>query len=187
MEDKSLVVGGYRFSCAEDARLAKSEWNKVRFFDSRMKGTSSENMLNLYKMVLEDNTFRTPVGMDYLRRLRRELLENGIEEERIPEIPVTAVYQPKLRQTQIAPTKKRVEMQQMSNERKVLRASVMLNIILVVMVIAMFVITLKSDNPNIINYEKALLNKYAAWEQELTEREEKVREAMLEYHINDGK
>lgn len=40
----------------------------------------------------------------------------------------------------------------------------------------MFVITLQSDNPNILNYRQAITNEYASWEQELTERENKVRE-----------
>ena len=45
-----------------------------------------------------------------------------------------------------------------------------------VLVFAMFVITLQSDNPNILNYRQAITNEYASWEQELTERENKVRE-----------
>ena len=36
-------------------------------------------------------------------------------------------------------------------------------IVLVAAVIAMFVITLKADQPNIINYETNLLNKYSYW------------------------
>lgn len=58
--------------------------------------------------------------------------------------------------------------------------SVILNILLGIAVIAMFMITLNSDNPNVLNYEKALTNRYAAWEQELTEREAKIREKEME-------
>ena len=54
---------------------------------------------------------------------------------------------------------------------------------MVILVILLFAITLKSDNPNILNYEKALVNKYASWEQDLSERENKVREAERQYHI----
>ena len=58
----------------------------------------------------------------------------------------------------------------------ILRGGNNINILLVVLVLAMFVITLKSDNPNILNYRQAITNEYASWEQELTERENKVRE-----------
>ena len=40
----------------------------------------------------------------------------------------------------------------------------------------MFLITLKSDNPNILNYKQVLTNQYASWEQNLTERENRIRE-----------
>ena len=34
----------------------------------------------------------------------------------------------------------------------------------------------KSDNPNILNYKQVLTNQYASWEQNLTERENRIRE-----------
>lgn len=54
--------------------------------------------------------------------------------------------------------------------------SLILNFILAIVVGAMFAIALTSAQPNILNYERALINKYAAWEQELTERENRLRE-----------
>lgn len=60
------------------------------------------------------------------------------------------------------------------------RVSVILNVLLVLAVIAMFVIALYADQPNILNYERAITDKYAAWEQELTEREQAVKEKELQ-------
>ena len=34
-----------------------------------------------------------------------------------------------------------------------------------------------SDTPNIVNYRQAVVNEYSEWEQELTKREQAVREA----------
>ena len=39
----------------------------------------------------------------------------------------------------------------------------------------MFWIATHTDNPNILNYETVLTNRYASWDQELTERERQVR------------
>ena len=61
-----------------------------------------------------------------------------------------------------------------------------LNILLILLVIAMFVITLTGNNPTILNYEQKLQNKYAGWEQELTERENAVREKERELSLNAG-
>ena len=54
--------------------------------------------------------------------------------------------------------------------------SLVLNILLVIAVVVMFIIATTSDNPNIINYENSLVNKYASWEQDLREREDRIRE-----------
>ena len=43
-------------------------------------------------------------------------------------------------------------------------------------IIAMFIITLNSKNPNILNYEQTIQNKYATWEQELQAWESELRE-----------
>ena len=59
--------------------------------------------------------------------------------------------------------------------------------LLVIAIIAMLVITLSSDQPNILNYETALQNRYSTWEQELTERERAVREKEDSLGIEGGK
>ena len=51
-------------------------------------------------------------------------------------------------------------------------------------IIAMFYISYVSEQPNVINYERALTSKYASWEQELTEREQVIRETERELKIN---
>ena len=51
------------------------------------------------------------------------------------------------------------------------------------MVIGMFFIAKTGDNPNVINYEVAIQDKYAAWEQDLTERESVIREKELELGV----
>ena len=44
------------------------------------------------------------------------------------------------------------------------------------MIITLFIITINGKNPNIINYENALIDKYASWEQELSDRETVIRQ-----------
>ena len=58
------------------------------------------------------------------------------------------------------------------------------NAVLILLIAAMFYITINGSNPNIINYERVLQNKYSQWDQELTQREavirEKERELLME-------
>ena len=67
--------------------------------------------------------------------------------------------------------------------RKEYRNSLLLNLVMALMIVVMYIIVIKSDTPNMINYENAITNKYASWEQELTERESKVRQRENEMGI----
>ncbi len=82
----------------------------------------------------------------------------------------------------VTPSKKEKE-----KEKNRFTLSVILNVLLVMAICAMFYISFVSEQPNIVNYERALTSKYASWEQELTQREELIREKERELKINaDG-
>ena len=68
--------------------------------------------------------------------------------------------------------------------KKRLRISLIVNLFLAVLVVGMVIITLTSDQPNIVNYENKIVDKYAQWQQELEEREQAVREKEQELQIN---
>jgi hypothetical protein len=43
-----------------------------------------------------------------------------------------------------------------------------------------------SDVPTIIDYENKLIDRYEMWENQLTDREQKIQEYEEKYHINNG-
>ena len=49
-----------------------------------------------------------------------------------------------------------------------------INVILVIIIVAMFIILNTSSNPNIINYEVNLQNKYAQWQEQLQSQEQSL-------------
>ncbi len=169
-------VAGYRFGTLEDAKQAQLEEKQAAYFESRLSGRSEQNMLAVYDKILDERIFVTPVGWDYLKKMQEELRLLGVEEERIRPIPMYVTFfrgeedeAKTSARDRIKPAKKR------NAGKDKLRLSVMINGLLLVLVLAMFYITLNGSNPNILNYKKAILNEYASWEQELTERENAVR------------
>lgn len=187
MADKDIFfVNGYRFSSLQDAQLAEEEIKKADYFKSRTNGKSPRKLLAVYDKILDEKVFKTPVGWEYLRQVQSDLKQAGIGEEEIRPIPMYSSFAYKtgeemdhsfVRQ-RIKPVRKK--------EGKInkFQVSLIINILLAVLVLTMFVITLKSDNPNILNYKQNLINQYASWEQELTERENAVREKERELQIN---
>jgi len=101
----------------------------------------------------------------------------NLDKGRIPYIPVDTPCDRTI-------PEKRTELNSIRNatqkRKEILKSnhkiSILLNVILVIALIIMFWVTLQSETPNMINYRISIENKYAAWEQELTERENQVRE-----------
>lgn len=176
------LVEGFSFFTEKDAALAVQEQKKIEYLETRVNYNNPAGILNIYQKAIKEHIFKTPVGLQYLRHLQEFLQEcPQIDKDSIPPIPLYKNYDGEFREktsparNRIIPAKKKKSI--------ALPMSIMLNVVLIVAVIAMFVITLTSDQPNILNYERALTNRYASWEQELTEREQAVREKERELKL----
>lgn len=178
MADKdNLLVNGYRFGSVKDAKSAEEELKKAMYFKDKMVGKTARSRLAVYDKILDQKMFQTPLGWEYLRHMQMELLKSGIPESEIRPIPmyVTFVHDAEDGAGSM-PARQYIRPSRKKSGVNKFRISLGLNVILVILVVAMFVIALDSDNPNILNYKQVLVNEYATWEQELTEREKAIRE-----------
>lgn len=64
--------------------------------------------------------------------------------------------------------------------------SVIINVALVIIIIVMIAITATSSNPNILNYETKLQDKYSSWQEELDRRQKVIEQKEKELHISDN-
>lgn len=175
-----LQVGGYFFGSYEDATLAKREMKNAQYLNERVDSMSGKQVLAIYDKMLDEKMFKTPVGWEYLKFLRGRLVEEGVEEELIRPIPIYATFSTTNKDnndySHIAKMHVKNRKAMIPELKGKLRTSVWINIFLVLLVIILFVITFNSSNPNILNYKQAVIDEYASWEQELTERENAVKE-----------
>ena len=176
---------GFFFLSAEDAGLAVTERKQIEYLQDHLDYQQPQQVLALYDKALQERIFKTPVGMIYLKQLQDFLLNQAeIDPAKVRMIPV---YQPcvgsprKSEGLRSSANKTRKEQQRILR----LRLSVILNVLLIIGVIAMFVIAIRSDRPNILNYRTAILNEYASWQQELSEREQIIREKERELKISE--
>lgn len=180
----NLLVSGYRFGSLADAKAASEEIKKADYFRTKIVGRNPRSLLALYDKMVDEKVFSTPVGWEYLRELQTRMLRAGIPAEDIRPIPMYATYVRDAEEKESAFVRQRIRPSRKKNNIG-LYISVLFNLLLAALVIAMFVITLKSDNPNILNYENVIVNRYAQWEQELTEREQKLREREQELFMEE--
>ncbi len=176
MENDELIVEGCRFNSVADAARAREEVKKAAYIRSKMNYSDPESALVIYEKMLSNRIFITPPGNYFLKEVRDRLLAIGIAEDRIPPVPLFQMYSISgTMEEEEKPRRRIVPEVKKDIYRNRFIVSACVNVILVLAIIAMFVIAVKSANPNVLNYERAVQDKYAAWEQDLTEREKEVR------------
>ena len=188
-EVKKHMVGGYEFNTIEDAQLAKDELNAIKYVSAKTNTKDPKQVYNLYNKIIERKLFSTQIGMNYLKQLQTFLYKSSeIPNDKIQPIPINADTQEALdkrkEQIEFKSELRNLSIQVAKYRNNFIRAMV-LNIILVIVIIAMFVILKTSSNPNILNYEVTIQNRYAQWQQELQSEEESLK--AREQELNNKK
>jgi effector-binding domain-containing protein len=172
---ESYTVCGFDFLSENDAQKAEMDLSKIKVLQTRVKASRPNDIKAVYEKAIENKIFKTPIGWGYLYGMRDQLLESGFTEEDLIPIPVNVPM------TRHSAMENLSAKQRSSGEKKNPGFgrifSIVLNVVLAILVIAMFFIAASGENDNIINYKRNITNRFSSWEQELTERERKVREA----------
>ncbi|MCR4798204.1 MAG: hypothetical protein K5853_07115 [Lachnospiraceae bacterium] len=171
------VVEGFSFSTEEEYQNALREQKAAAYLKKQMGGKSAKDILKVYQQLLDQDLFHTQVGYAFLYELNRALhRQSSLSDTDIPPIP-TALKKPTAEKTK--DPKDILVNSRLAVKVRTLRMLVM---ILLAVVVAMFGITLSGSTPTILDYETKLQDKYAAWEQDLSQREAALvkREAQLE-------
>ena len=188
MEDgnvRKYTVNGFQFGSDKDRELAETEYSSIQYINGKIENRSAETILSVYQGAIERKMFRTPVGYAYLHDLQKRMVSMGMTREKIPPIPLMQVFdnsatvEDKPRREVVA--NKRKKRNELREKNRIL---VIANIVLILLVIALFAISLKGSTPNMLNYRSAIINEYSSWEQELSLREGQIREKEKELGIS---
>jgi len=182
MAEKYLVEG-YEFDSYAEAEEAKRELEAVQYLSQKTRQSSPETVCKIYRKLTELEMFHTPVGLNYVKALENEVMQNhlmeAVEKKQKPEEQA----QTKTAAVTTESTKElRKNREQLSKLRDRLTTSLILNGILIIAIAAMVYIASTSSNLNILNYETALQDKYSSWAEDLKDKEKqlKEREAAIE-------
>ncbi len=182
---KKLIVGGYEFMSENDAQKAEMDMSKINLLNSRVKASRPGDIKAVYEKAIENKIFKTPIGWGYLVGRRQKLLEAGFTEGEIIPIPlnVSMTRHSAMENLTVA---QRIKVEKPKKNLEFKRVfPIVLDIILAILVVVMFLIAATGENDNIINYKSNITNRYSSWEQDLTERERKVREEEKKLGIED--
>lgn len=179
-------VGGFLFKTEEEAELAKRELEGVKFIKQKTDLKNPATVLQVYQNLIRQDLFETPIGYCFLKELRDYLLmipavrneEVAAITIRYPEHGEEKKRQKKEHQTrEKAKSKDKKEHREKNADYKTRCHFFMITtLILAISVATMMVLAGTSDHINILNYENKIIDKYSAWEQELEEREQQLKE-----------
>ena len=193
-------IGGYIFDDENKAKKAAKELKAVEYILGQIRDSDEKAVLAVYKKLLNQRMFSTEIGMSFLAQLRQNLLDSEVfTPEDIP--PVYSLEEPP---KDVTPEEKTEDTNSYSDEKvskakkekadkkvvakvtndsseiKRLKAInkvlLILCIALLLCVLGMFYVSTTINSPTILDYEEKLIDKYSSWEQDLTEREEAIRE-----------
>lgn len=177
-DKRKFMVGGYEFTSKEDAQIAKDELNAIKYVSVKTNSKDPKQVYSLYNKIIERKLFSTQIGMNYLKSLQTFLYKSSeIPNDKIQPIPINTDTQ-----DEINIRRERSEFKSELRDLSIKAARyknnftrvMIINVILVIIIVAMFIILNTSSNPNIINYEVNLQNKYAQWQEQLQSQEQSL-------------
>lgn len=168
-------VGGYAFETKAEWEAAKREEESIGYIRVKTNLSDSAAILKLYSGLVEKKTFITPIGIDFLKELKRNIILAGAAtEDTLPGIPakVSAKKSKSVKEfSQEADDRQKM----MTDYYKAkLKNTQIVAAVLVVVIAAMFAIAMLGPDSPLIDAEIQIKNKYASWEQDLSQREDKV-------------
>ncbi len=187
MAKEGFTVGGYTFATNQEAQAAIEEMDAIRYLTAKTDQKDIAQVYLLYNKIIEKELFKTPVGLDYLKKLQKYLYSNpNVPNDRIQPIPVRTDAQEVLDTKRASVSYKernKALSREVSKFKTYFTRSLIINLTLLIIIIAMMVITATSSNPNILNYESALQDRYASWEENLKAREAVIKQREQELGI----
>ena len=177
-ENGKFMVGGYEFATKEEVQLAKDELNAIKYLSQKTNSKDPKQVYSLYNKIIERKLFSTHVGMNYLKNLQTFLYKSDeIPNDKIQPIPINAETQGEInirRERSEFKSELRDMSVKVAKYKNNFTRVMIINVVLIIIIIAMFVILNTSSNPNIINYEVNIQNKYSQWQEQLQSQEESL-------------
>lgn len=191
-KEERFELGAFSYADKVMADDAERELKRIQKLEQQIDYSKPKVVHLLYDKMINASSLRTPEGLIYMYEMYGFLREHSTElDHELRGIPVeifsgiTRTREAeggddlKLTEENFNKLKRRLKREKQESKSKILSHRIVIAF-LAAAIVVMFIIAFKSDTPNILNYETALQNKYAAWDAELTQREAELRARTVE-------
>ncbi len=169
---KTYTYQGFTFRSEEELTEAKKEAEVVAYIRSQADLGNVKTAVKLYNRLIEKGTLVTTLGIAFLQELRSRALDSGlVAESSLHPLP-EPVKQEKLQQEK-KPSKEKKLLEFYKEKSKRLTFTV---VVLCIVIVILFAIRLFGTASPFADYEQKVLDQYAGWKEELTEKEEQLHQ-----------
>lgn len=167
---KTYTYMGFTFSSQKELEEAKKEAEVVDYIRSKADLTNMKTVVKLYNRLVEKGTLTTELGIGFLKELRSRALESGV----VAENSLTALPSPvRKKEEPVVKTREQKLLELYKGRVKMLSFAVA---VLCVVIVLLFAIRLFGTASPFTDYEKKVVDEYAGWKEELTEKEAMLHE-----------
>jgi len=162
---KTYTYKGFTFSSQKELEEGKKETEVVEYIRSKADLGNMKTVVKLYNRLVEKGTLVTGPGIAFLKELRSRALESGV----VAENSLAALPTPKKKtETPAVKTREQKLLELYKGRVKTLSFVVA---VLCLVIVLLFAIRLFGTASPFTDYEKKVLDEYAGWKEELTEKE----------------
>lgn len=192
-ENNAIQVGDFLFEDADLAQKAIKEQKAINYLRHQLEGRNVSAVISAYHQLIHQEIFETELGFSFLSELRQQILSDpAVLEEDVNFIPIRLKVSEEQASSGQIPEEAKGQMQEPGEQlapaqlvertknivKKYRERFYMLLVVVLILlaaVVFMFVLTVSSGSPNILNYKTKLENEYASWDENLQKREEEVK------------
>jgi len=165
---KTYTYQGFTFASEAELNEAKKEAEVVSYIRSQADLGNTKTVIKLYNRLIEKGTLVTVLGISFLQELRSRALESGaVAESSLKPLPQPIAAEKIQGEKKVSKDRKLMELYR--NRCKNLTVTV---VVLCLVIAGLFVIRLFGTASPYTDYEKKVLNDYAGWKEELTQKEQ---------------
>lgn len=163
---------GFTFTSEAQLTEAKKEAEAIAYIRSQADLSNVKTVVKLYNRLVEKGTMVTELGISFLKELRSRAMESGTVAESSLR-PLPEPVRKELLQTEKKPSKDRKLMEYYRERSKNLTIAV---VILCLTIAVLIGIRLFGTASPFEDYEQKVLDEYAGWKEELTEKEKSLHQ-----------
>ena len=177
MDNTKNIIDGYEFESFAVYEEAKKEAETIAALRAHANLNDIDTLRKIYENYTGEDAFKTQVGIGFIREVQRRVAKDPEYKKRMKAIPVASRRgASEISDARIGELERKIKDLRREKKRDVSVRNIVIIFLAVVVAVLFYIEIYDGRAADKEKVREEVLNEYAGWADELTEREEYVRE-----------